>query len=323
MKNFILLLLFISLFLSCANHQNLSPEQKLQAQGFSRVDSIQLYAGDLFRIEKYKSNYVSARNVEVWLPESYDGIKKHQVLYMHDGQMLYDSTKTWNKQEWQVDEQLSQMIAQHKLPPTIVVSTWSVAEDRRSDYFPEKAFEMLDDKSRKAFLNYAKKRSKHFFKPQPKSDAYLKFLVEEVKPKIDAALAVYTDAEHTIIGGSSMGGLISFYAVTEYPEVFGNAFGMSTHWPGGLRYTENPFPAQFFSYLDLKLDHLKNHKFYFDFGTEKADRVYGTYKTEVDQLFKDHGFDSSNYKNLKFEGADHSELSWQKRLAIPLTFTLN
>ena len=63
-----------------------------------------LSSGKIERMEKFPSDYVDPRNVDVWLPDNYDISKKYAVLYMHDGQMLFDSTITWNKQEWQVDE---------------------------------------------------------------------------------------------------------------------------------------------------------------------------------------------------------------------------
>jgi len=63
---------------------------------------LELSSGKVERIENFKSTFVESRNVDVWLPENYSSNKKYSVLYMHDGQMLFDSTKTWNKQEWAV-----------------------------------------------------------------------------------------------------------------------------------------------------------------------------------------------------------------------------
>ena len=60
-------------------------------------------SGRIVRFENFTSKYVPARNVDVWLPDNYSASKKYGVLYMHDGQMLFDSSITWNKQEWSVD----------------------------------------------------------------------------------------------------------------------------------------------------------------------------------------------------------------------------
>ncbi|MFN5144530.1 MAG: alpha/beta hydrolase-fold protein, partial [Bacteroidota bacterium] len=77
--------------------------------------------GRVVRHENFPSAQVTPRHVDVWLPAAYDPQKKYAVLYMHDGQMLFDSTLTWNKQEWGVDETLSQLMREKKIKDCIVV----------------------------------------------------------------------------------------------------------------------------------------------------------------------------------------------------------
>ncbi len=318
-----ILLAGLCILVACQNVQTFkSYEAELSKLGFEKVDSIKLASGHLYRITNFESAYVSKRNVDIWLPDTYDHQLKHQVLIMHDGQMLYDSTTTWNHQEWQLDEHLTNLIETQKVLPTLVISTWNVTKDRHSDYFPQKPFDFLPDSTRSALIQYNLKNSHRLFQQLPNSDAYLKFLVEEVKPMVDTTLKVYTNKEYTTIGGSSMGGLVSFYALAEYPEVFGQAMCLSTHWPGALPYAANPFPQAFFEYLEPKLEHLNEHSFYFDFGTKTLDSLYPKYELAVNRLFQGHGFSSREFKNLKFNGANHSEHSWQQRLSIPLQFTL-
>ena len=121
--------------------------------------------------------------------------------------------------------------------------------------------------------------------------------------------------------GSSMGGLISMYAECEYPEVFGGAICMSTHWIG--TFTDNPFiPEVFHNYLKTNLPNPKNNKFYFDYGTETLDAFYEPHQQKTDTILKSKKFKRKNWETLKFPGADHSENSWSKRLDIPLTFML-
>lgn len=72
-------------------------------------------SGSIKRIENFQSNFVTVRNVDVWLPDGYDTTKKYNVVYMHDGQMLFDSTQTWNKKEWGVDETFSRLIKDRKI----------------------------------------------------------------------------------------------------------------------------------------------------------------------------------------------------------------
>ena len=70
---------------------------------FKTVEDAKLASGKLLRVEDFPSEYIMPRPVDIWLPEDYSEDKKYNVLYMHDGQMLFDSTTTWNKQEWKVD----------------------------------------------------------------------------------------------------------------------------------------------------------------------------------------------------------------------------
>ena len=69
-----------------------------------KAQDVKVSSGSLQRFSNFKSEFVSARNVDVWLPDGYSNNEKYAVLYMHDGQMLYDASTTWNKQAWEVDE---------------------------------------------------------------------------------------------------------------------------------------------------------------------------------------------------------------------------
>ena len=122
--------------------------------------------------------------------------------------------------------------------------------------------------------------------------------------------------------GSSKGGLISMYAICEYPEIFGGAICMSTHWPGIFASESNPIPLAFQNYLKANLPNPKTHKIYFDFGTETLDKMYEPYQIKVDEIMKAKKYGKKNWQTLKFEGEDHSEKSWAKRLSIPLAFML-
>ena len=128
------------------------------------------------------------------------------------------------------------------------------------------------------------------------SDNYLKFIVEEVKPFIDKNYSVYTDANHTAVMGSSMGGLISMYAICEYPNVFGKAACLSTHWVGFRDFENNPIPESFFAYMMENLPNAATHKIYFDYGTETLDASYLKYEYRVDEVLQSKGFNQNNYK---------------------------
>lgn len=195
------------------------------------AQDVQVSSGKVIRHSLFSSKYVDARNVDVWLPAGYQTSKKYAVLYMHDGQMLFDSTTTWNKQEWGIDETLAQLMNE-KIRDCIVVGIWNSGKNRHIDYFPQKPFESIDPEEQDSLYSAKRGNGISVFSGKVQSDAYLRFLVTELKPFIDISYATKKDRENSFIAGSSMGGLISMYALCEYPEVFGGAACLSAHWPG-------------------------------------------------------------------------------------------
>lgn len=272
-------------------------------------------AGRLIDYPEFNSRFIGKRMVRVWVPDGYSPSKKYQVLYANDGQMLWDSTVTWNKQEWKLDETLGKLITEKKIKPTIVVAIDNAGKSRHGEYFPQKPFESLSKKIQDSLYTLRKDNKIN-------SDNYLRFLVKELKPFMDAHYSTLTDARHTFIMGSSMGGLISMYATTEYPDVFGGAICMSTHWPGVFETENNPVPATFHNYLKQNLKASGKNKYYFDYGTETLDAAYEPYQMQTDKIFRDKKYRKKYWQTLKFPGADHSEKSWAARLAIPLEFML-
>lgn len=276
------------------------------------------------RIEDFPSDFISPRHIDIWTPEDYDKSTKYPVLYMHDGQMLFDSTNTWNKQEWRVDEVLSQLIKDDKIRPCIVVGIHN-SQERHADYFPQKAFEILPPHIKESFMpEDSTKRMNSLFPNGPKADNYLKFLVEELKPYIDGAFSTLSDSTNTYIAGSSMGGLISMYAMFEYPEIFGAAACISTHWIGGMKDdSENPVPAAFQHYMTKNMPSAKTHRIYFDHGTVGLDAMYKVHQLNINDAMRDANYiDDENLISKVFEGHDHNESYWSKRLDQIFTFLL-
>jgi len=284
-------------------------------------NEIQFSSGSIRRFRDFGSKYVTARNVDVWLPQDYNPAKKYAVVYMHDGQMLYDSSTTWNHREWGVDETFGRLINEKKIRESIVVGIWNTPK-RHSEYFPQKPYESLSQAGKDTVtkqLQVAGRTTEAF---QPISDNYLKFIVTELKPYIDSTFSTITDRQNTFIAGSSMGGLISMYAICEYPEVFGGAACLSTHWPGTFTVTNNPVPDAFLIYLSHHLPDPKTHKIYFDYGDQTLDALYPPLQEQVDEVMKTKGFTAKNWITEYFPGKDHSETSWNERLDIPLLFLL-
>ncbi|PZO31558.1 MAG: esterase [Flavobacteriaceae bacterium] len=291
----------------------------------SKIESHQIvdkekFAGIIHRIDSFPTKFIVPRTVDIWLPSNYAEDKKYSVLYMQDGQMLFDSSSTWNKQEWMVDEVVSKLNAENKIEDIIVVAIWNIPNIRHADLFPKKPLLQLSKDKIEFIYVEAQKLNYNLKIEDINSDNYLKFIVKELKPYIDKKYSVYTDAKHTAIMGSSMGGLISMYAICEYPKVFGKAACLSTHWVGFRDFENNPIPESFFAYMEKNLPNPKDHKIYFDYGTETLDASYLKYEYRIDEVLQSKGYTTENYKNLKFEGENHSEASWQKRINIPIEF---
>lgn len=288
----------------------------------SNAQDVKVTSGKVKRFADFQSKLIDARNVDVWLPEGYSDKEKYAVLYMHDGQALYDAETTWNKQSWEVDQVAGKLISEGKTQKFIVVGIWNNGQKRHPEYFPQKPFESLTQIQRDTIIAQLQKGSgnKEVFKPY--SDLYLKFLVTELKPFIDKNFSTKTDQKNTFIAGSSMGGLISMYAICEYPKIFGGAACISTHWPGIFAVDNNPIPDAFANYLKTNLPNPKDHKIYFDYGDQTLDAVYKPLQEKIDVVIKAKGFTNKNWETKFFPGENHSEEAWAKRLDIPLLFLL-
>ncbi len=281
------------------------------------LGQVNVASGQVKRLEKFTSKYVAARNIDVWLPDDYTTKKKYAVLYMHDGQMLYDGAATWNKQEWQVDETVGSLILERKIKDCIVVGVWNNGEYRYSEYFPQKALAEMPKETR----DFVSKQLNN----NPLADKYLKFLVGELKPYIDKNFSTQKDRKNTFIMGSSMGGLISIYALCEYPDVFGGAAGISTHWPlVALEIADGneTIAAAFRTYLKKNLPKADSRKIYFDHGDQTLDAHYPPLQKKVDEILRAIGWNEEKWITRAFPGESHMETSWAKRLKIPLIFLL-
>jgi enterochelin esterase-like enzyme len=275
----------------------------------------QVGAGTIERLENFPSRHVDARHVDVWLPPGYSTDKRYEVLYMHDGQMLFDPKTTWNRQAWQVDAVAGPLQAAGKLRDFIVVGPWNNGDKRRAEYFPQKALPHLvpdalrDDFVRRALLG------------KPLADAYLRFLVEELKPAIDRRYATRPEADGTFLMGSSYGGLISIYGLLEYPQVFGGAAALSTHWIGGFE-RNAAVPDAMLAYLRATLPQPGRHRLYMARGTTQLDALYDEAQPRVDMLLRERGYAAPDFVTVVHEGDGHNEADWHKRLAAPLQFLL-
>lgn len=263
------------------------------------------------RVDSYQdipSAYVPARNVDVWLPPGYTDHpgKRYPVLYMHDGQNLFDPKRSYIGVDWGIDETMTRLIAAKRVREAIVVGVWNTPR-RVQEYMPRKAVAgdslALGDGASALPAD------------QIASDAYLRFLVDELKPFVDARYRTRRGRNDTFVMGSSMGGLISLYAIAEYPQVFGGAGAVSTHWPIG--------DGAMIDWLSTHLPGPREHRLYYDFGTAALDAQYAPYQARMDAVMRARGYtEGRDWITRRFEGAEHSERAWRERVDIPLTFLL-
>jgi len=244
------------------------------------------------------------RHVEIWLPPGYDDAPstRYPVLYMSDGQNLFDPRVANTGVDWGVDEAVVRLVEQGVIPPVIVVGAWSTAE--RS---PE-------------------------YSPWQRAPDYARFLIEELMPRVNAEFRTLTGPEHTGVMGSSMGGLLSFYLVTHHPEVFGSCGCESTHFPlseavvaehfQGVAVGERPDATPYvIRDIEAGLTVPKGARYRFDYGTRGLDAAYGPTHEAVREWLLEQGLvEGKDFVIRSYEGADHNEASWRARLEDPLKF---
>jgi len=265
----------------------------------------------------FPSEFVDARDVEVFLPRQYfeKETTRFDVLYMHDGQNVFNASTAYGGVAWKADSILQDLMDKGTIRPAIIVAIWNNGMMRYNEYCPEKPFMQLDSAIRDSIDD------EYGLKGNMMADEYLKFIVSEVKPFIDKTYRTQPEVEHTFIMGSSMGGLISSYALLEYPEVFGGAACLSPHWPFSHSAGPHPFADVMIDYVVQKYDQAKDdHLLYFDLGTTTLDSLYPAHQARLDSLILSRYGSRPNYMSRTFEGAAHNEASWKERLEVPLTF---
>lgn len=258
--------------------------------------------------------------VSVWLPPDYSKSSAHYpVLYMQDGQNLFDGaverSGSPNHHVWGADTIAARLIAEGKVQPFIIVAIDNRGVERARQYYPQAAFNNLSPALQQ---DLATRNG-----GPPYSDAYLRFLVRELKPVVDAEYRTEPGRETTFVMGSSMGGLISLYAFAEYPDVFGGAGCLSTHWLMAIP-SQTPAPTEvLFEGIEtyLRDKHLRPGRLWFDHGTKGLDAGYGPYQARIDALLTAQGWKPGiDFVSRVYAGADHNEDDWRARLADSLIF---
>ncbi len=241
-----------------------------------------------------KSKYLEhARHVVVWLPPGYqtDTKRTYPVLYMHDGQNIFDPRLSFTGVDWGVDEAIVRLVEAGKIPPIIVVGTFN-SKDRGYDYDPFQG-----------------------------GEAFARFLVEEVKPGIDATYRTRPEAKYTGTMGSSLGGLISLGLGWKHPDVFTRLGCLSAH----LEVMTEERGGTGRSILDEIEEEgglNRDLRIYVDRSSGGGDENYAPTHERFEKMLADWGWiDGEDYLfRADFENSIHSESSWRERLHVPLEF---
>lgn len=251
-------------------------------------------------------------DVDVWLPENFTQTERYPVLYMHDGQNLFDASTTWNHQAWEMDSVACRMIGEGITTPFIIVGIHSDPATRVAQLMPQKA---VADAGLEELMAEVKLKGKPAL-----GDQYADFVVSTLKPLIDSSYPTLSDRENTAVMGSSMGGLMSLYLISEYPEVFGGAGCLSTHWYGSWD-AGTRFGDAMMRYVDSSLPDPSTHRLYFDHGTSTIDAYYGPWETQALLIAQMKGYRyGKNLDSYIDYGAPHEESAWAGRVSRPLYF---
>jgi len=241
----------------------------------------------------FPSRYVEKRTIVIYLPSSYENdTNRYPVLYMHDGQNLFETSKTGLKGmgspiKWNVDTALEQLLTSKAIKPCIIVGIFNTAK-RIEEYSPPTNTNTL------GLL-----------------DNYAHFIIEELKPWIDTHYRTDPSPQATGIMGSSMGGLASFYIQMHYPHIFGFAGVISpSFWWGN---------EQVLRHIDQSTNLSQIQTMYIDAGWRESDEMILPARHVYNKL---HPFLGKRLWYYEDRNGTHSESSWQSRVWMPLLLFL-
>jgi len=253
-------------------------------------------AGNLWLHELRSRIFGNTRLLRVWLPPDYDGwgATRYPVLYLNDGQNLFDPVKAFAGVHWQVGETAARLIAEQKIRPLIIVGIDNT-KNRAQEYIP---FKSKDPRVLNA-----------------KGKCYPDFLRREVMPLIEEHYSILKGLENTGLGGSSLGGLITLYTQLSAPGVFGRLLIESPSLfvtkrkilEGSSR--SRSWPAR--TYLGMGTREVGH--------AEKDERIVGDVR-ELEAILREAGLDEQRLKVCIEEGGSHSETAWAARFPEALEF---
>jgi predicted alpha/beta superfamily hydrolase len=240
--------------------------------------------------EALKGAGINDRDLVVWLPPGYDADKKrhYPVIYMHDGQNIFDPGTSAYGVDWSIDETADELIKKKTIKPFIVVGIYNTS-DRMKEYTPG-----------------------------DKGTAYMDFIVKTVKPLIDSTYRTKPDRKHTIVGGSSAGGIISFMLAWEHPDVFSKAICMS---PAFKSISSNDW--DYARVVESSNGKKKHVFFYMDNGGVGLESQLQPGIDEMLTALKAKGYkQGKDFVFVRDLAAKHSEADWAKRFPSALMMVM-
>lgn len=221
-----------------------------------------------------------SRRIWIYLPPDYaTSKKKYSVMYMHDGQNLFDDQTSFIG-EWQVDEALDRLYKERK-PTAIIVGIDNGGDKRIEELSPFKNEKYGGGNG----------------------DNYMKFIVENLKPYIDKNFRTKSCRKHTAIGGSSLGALISVYGAVKHPKTFGKVLAFSNAF-----WFNSDEMDSFIKYADVNL---RKQKYYFIQGKHES-RDMDEQTMKVINNLKLKKVKVKNIYNRSDEDGKHNEMYWRR-----------
>jgi predicted alpha/beta superfamily hydrolase len=251
--------------------------------------------GRFDHLKGFRSRFLkNPRDVIVYLPPDYNPshAARYPVLYMNDGQNLFDAATAFGGNEWGLDETAERLIAADEIQSLIIVGIYNAGMERLAEYTHRK-----DERGRGG-----------------RARAYGKLIVNELKPLIDLEYRTLPDSANTAMGGSSLGGLVSLYFGLEHPEVFGKLLIMSPSvWWADAAILKKV----------SRVRHKIRQKIWLDIGTQEDSRP----ETAVqrvgdlrDALIAKGWVLGDDLAFTEDEGAGHNEQAWGQRAPDALRF---
>lgn len=262
----------------------------------------QTITGRVDIIRDLQSDSLLSRTLYIYLPPGYatKKSKRYPVLYMHDGQALFDASQIG--QEWKMDETAERLITNGKIEPLIIVGIGNTP-NRISEYTPTS--QRLGGMGKSA-----KNADDEKIKMGGKGGLYADFILHKVKPLIDKSYRTRPQREWTALGGSSLGGLITLYIGLEHPDVFSELLVVSPSVWWDERFILQKVEA---------LSKSTHQQIWLDIGTLEGEEAVENVELLYDKLLQK-GWDQSDIKLVIEKDAGHNERAWAKRVPGMLRF---